>query len=58
MKLNVFKLPEQLSVYTKQSTMLKNKLHGEDVLGNPSSKVVRSLNRSLKFIKKEIKSLE
>jgi len=24
-----------LSIYTKQSTMLKNKLHGEAVLGNP-----------------------
>ncbi len=47
-----------LSVYTKQSTMLKNKIHGEDVLGNPSLLVVRSLKRSLKFLQKEMKNLE
>jgi len=47
-----------LSVYTKQSTMLKNKLHGEEVLGNPSKAVVRSIKRSLKQIKKEIETLE
>jgi transposase len=37
-----------LSVYTKQSTVLKNKLHGESVLGNPSKVVVTSLKRSLR----------
>ncbi len=47
-----------LSVYTKQSTMLKNKLHGEAVLGNPSKLVVASLKRSLKQIKKELDMLE
>ena len=47
-----------LSVYTKQSTMLKNKLHGEAVLGNPSKVVVSSLKRSLKHVKKELKTLE
>ena len=47
-----------LAVYTKQSTMLKNKLHGEAVLGNPSKAVVSSLKRSLKQLQKEIKSLE
>jgi len=47
-----------LSVYIKQSTMIKNKLHGEDVLGNPSKIVVSSLNRSLKQLKKEMKTLE
>ena len=47
-----------LSVYTKQCTMLKNKLHGELVLGNPSKAVVRSLNRSLKHLDKEITNLE
>lgn len=47
-----------LSVYTKQSTMLKNKLHGEDVLGVPSKLVVNSLNRQLKTIQKELKKLE
>lgn len=47
-----------LSVYTKQSTMLKNKLHGEAVLGNPSKFVVGSLKRSLKQVQKELKTLE
>ncbi|TXE12695.1 IS110 family transposase [Psychroserpens burtonensis] len=47
-----------LSVYTKQSTMLKNKLHGESVLGEPSKAVVRSLNRSLKQLDKEKENLE
>jgi len=47
-----------LAVYTKQSTMLKNKLHGEAVLGNPSKVVVRSLKRSLKQVQKEMKNLE
>ena len=46
------------SVYTKQSTMLKNKLHGEEVLGNPSLFVVRSLKRSLKATQKEMAVLE
>ena len=39
-----------LSVYTKQSTILKNKLHGEAVLGEPSKAVVGFLKRSLKQI--------
>ena len=47
-----------LSLYFKQTTALKNKIHGEDVLGNPSLFVVRSLKRSLKHKQKEIKSLE
>ncbi len=47
-----------LAVYTKQSTMLKNKLHGEAVLGNPSKAVVSSIKRSLKHVQKEIEILE
>jgi transposase len=47
-----------LSSYTKQSTMLKNKLHGEAVLGNPSKAVIGSLKRSLKHLEKELKALE
>jgi len=47
-----------LSIYTKQSTMLKNKIHGEDVLGSPSKLVIQSLKRQLKSIQKEIKKLE
>jgi transposase len=47
-----------LSVYTKQSTMLKNKLHGEAVLGHPSKLVATSLKRSLRQLKKEIDTIE
>jgi transposase len=47
-----------LSVYTKQSTMLKNKIHGEVVLGEPSKVVLKSLKRSLKTIEKEVKMIE
>lgn len=42
-----------LSVYTKQATALKNKIHGEEVLGVWSKSVLRSLKRSLKSLKKE-----
>jgi transposase len=51
-------LTRALSIYTKQRTMLKNKLHGEDVLGSPSKVVVSSLKRSLKQLGKEMKTLE
>lgn len=44
--------------YFKQSTALKNKIHGEKTLGIPSQFVLQSLNRSLKMIEKEIKKLE
>ena len=47
-----------LDVYTKQSTALKNKVHGEQTLGNPSPIVVRSLKRGLKHIQQEKKLLE
>ena len=47
-----------LSVYTKQSTALKNKIHGEEVLGVPSKFVLRSIKRSLKALQKEIKAIE
>jgi len=47
-----------LSVYTKQRTMIKNKLHGESVLGEPSKAVVKSLKRSLKQLDKEMKTLK
>jgi transposase len=47
-----------LSVYSKQSTALKNKIHGEETLGNTNTAVVRSIRRSLKSIKKEVVSLE
>jgi len=51
-------LSRLLSLYTKQSTQLKNKIHGENVLGNPCKTVVQSLKRQLKNIQKEIKILE
>lgn len=47
-----------LSMLTKQSTMFKNKLHGEAVLANPSKVVVSSIKRSLKHVQKEIKTIE
>ncbi|WP_424495381.1 IS110 family transposase, partial [Salinimicrobium sp. GXAS 041] len=47
-----------IDIYTKQSTALKNKLHGEKVLGKPSKVVFHSLNRSLKVVQNEIKTLE
>ena len=47
-----------LDIYTKQSTALKNKIHGEETLGNPSSIVVKSLKRGLRLIQKEKKLLE
>ncbi|WP_420575176.1 IS110 family transposase [Kordia sp.] len=51
-------LSRLLSVYTKQGTQLKNKIHGEQVLGIPSKAVIGSLNRQLKHLRKEIKVLE
>ncbi len=40
-----------LDVYTKQSTMLKNKIHGEQVLGVPS-KLVLASKKVIKRLKK------
>lgn len=51
-------LSRLLSVYSKQSTQIKNKLHGETVLGEPSKLVVRSLKRQLKSLENEMKTLE
>lgn len=47
-----------VSTYFKQSTALKNKLHGEEALGTPCKLVIGSLRRSLRNIEKEIKMLE
>jgi len=57
-QLECLQMTRLLAVYTKQSTMLKNKLHGETVLGNPSKAVVSSLRRSLKHVKKELETIE
>ena len=51
-------LSRLLSIYTKQSTQLKNKIHGENTLGNPSKLVMQSLKRQLKSLQKEMKKLE
>ncbi|MBP1841751.1 transposase [Formosa algae] len=51
-QLECLQMTRLLSVYTKQSTMLKNKLHGEAVLGNPSKVVVSSLKRNLNRFRK------
>jgi hypothetical protein len=40
-EMECLQITRALSVYTKQSAMLKNKSHGEDVLGEPSKAVVR-----------------
>jgi transposase len=47
-----------IDTYLKHRTAIKNKLHGEKVLGIPSKAVYHSLNRSLKAINKEIELLE
>lgn len=47
-----------LDTYTKQSTSLKNKIQVEETLGNPSKPVVKSLQRSLKNIQKEVQEIE
>jgi transposase len=57
-EMECLQITRSLSVYIKQSTMLKNKLHGEAVLGNPSKVVVTSLKRSLRQLQKEMKYLE
>ncbi|MEL6988113.1 MAG: IS110 family transposase [Bacteroidota bacterium] len=51
-------LSRLLGIYTKQATQLKNKIHGEQVLGFPSKQVVGSLKRQLKSLKKEMQLLE
>ncbi len=53
-----FQMTRILSLYTKQSTALKNKIHGEEVLGVPSKIVMSSLKRSLNHIVKEMKMIE
>lgn len=53
--LQLFSLLDHLE---KQHTAVKNKLHGEKTLGRPSKAVYHSLNRTGKFIRSEMKSLE
>lgn len=53
--LQLFRL---LDVYIKQSTAMKNKIHGEKSLGVPSKLVLASLLRNLKQLNKEIQAIE
>ncbi len=43
-----------MDIYLKQRTQIKNKLHGEKVLGIPSNAVHRSLQRTLKDLDREL----
>lgn len=47
-----------IDLYQRQSTQLKNKIHGEDAMGSPSKLVIQSLKRSLKSVQKEIAKVE
>jgi transposase len=47
-----------MDLYLKQSTAIKNKIHGENVLGKPSRVVINSLQQAKRNIEKQIKSLE
>lgn len=47
-----------LDLYFKQSTAVKNKIHGEKALGKPSSLVMKSLQQAKRNIEKQIKELE
>ncbi|MBU3013120.1 IS110 family transposase [Polaribacter vadi] len=57
-QLECLQMTRALSMYTKQRTMLKNKIHGELVLGVPSKVVLRSFKQSLKYLNKQMESLE
>jgi len=46
-----------MDIYLKQRTQIKNKLHGEKVLGIPSKMVYNSLRRSLNQLDKELTKL-
>ena len=47
-----------LALYTKQGTQLKNKIHGELVLGSVSKAVLKSLKLQLKRLTIELEKLE
>ena len=53
--LQLFRLMDNL---IKTRTATKNKIHGEKVLGIPSTYVYRSLTRTLKYLNKELKGIE
>ena len=53
--LQLFRLMDS---FLKKRTATKNKIHGEEVLGVPSSWVYRSLKRDKKHLDKELKGIE
>ena len=53
--LQLFRLMDNL---LKTRTATKNKIHGEKVLGIPSTYVYRSLTRTLKYVNKELNGIE
>jgi hypothetical protein len=55
-EMKCFQITRASSVYTKQRSMLKNKLHRGAVLGEASKAVLRYLRCNLIQPKKEIKS--
>jgi len=57
-QMEMLQIARLLDNYTKQTTALKNKIHGEETLGKPSALVLKSLKRTLKFIQKEKNLLE
>lgn len=57
-QMECFQMMRLLETYTKQSTAYKNKLQAEQTLGNPSKLVVKSLEKSLKNLKKESELIE
>ena len=53
--LQLFRLMDNL---LKSRTAIKNKIHGEKVLGIPSRYVFRSLNKTLKHLNNELKGID
>lgn len=47
-----------LDIYIKHRTSVKNKMHGEEVLGMPSKFIYRSLRKTKKYYDAEIKAIE
>lgn len=54
----ILQLFRMIHIYKKHLTAIKNKLHGEEVLGRPSKTVYHSLNRTKKHLKTELNIVE
>jgi transposase len=57
-QMECFQMMRLLETYTKHATGYKNKLQAEQTLGNPSKFTVKSLEKSLKNLKKESEIIE